>query len=174
MLLFLQTALALLANPAAAASDGHLNVYSKPLEKCSTNGMALTGFTRDGTCVEEDDDAGSHHICIDLSSASSSGKNFCQVTEQDNWCAEKDDCAEGGGQCPIQHWCVCQWAFAEYLEQAGGCDSIQTIDCDATNIKAIEAYNEKKGEDESIATAYDCLAKRCKLSETSAWEVSVF
>merc|ERR1712238_31318 len=47
---------------------GYLNVYGKPLESCSENGMALTGFTRSGSCVELDEDVGSHHICLDMSS----------------------------------------------------------------------------------------------------------
>lgn len=44
----------------------NLNVYGNALEPCSTSGMALTGWTRSGSCVDEDDDAGSHHVCIDI------------------------------------------------------------------------------------------------------------
>ena len=28
--------------------------------------MALTGFTREGTCTDRVDDAGSHHVCIEM------------------------------------------------------------------------------------------------------------
>ena len=130
--------------------------------------MALTGFTRDGHCVEEDDDAGSHHICIDLSSTSNNGENFCQVTGQDNWCAEQMPCFDSSSaQCPVKHWCVCQWAFSDYLQEAGGCDAIQTIDCEATNIKAVEAYKAQEGE-QKFDDAYACLASRCHLEEASA------
>jgi hypothetical protein len=40
--------------------------------------MALTGYTRSGQCYAHDDDHGSHHVCIDLSSTT--GGNFCSVT----------------------------------------------------------------------------------------------
>ena len=125
--------------------------------------MALTGFTRDGHCVEEDDDDGSHHICIDLSSTSSSGQDFCQVTGQDDWCSEQMPCSDSSSaQCPVKHWCVCQWAFSEYIQEAGGCDAIQTIDCDATNMEAVKAYQAQAGEN-TIDDAYACLASRCNL-----------
>ena len=41
------------------------NVYGKDLQMCSTEGMALTGFTRDGRCVEQQDDVGSHRSRLD-------------------------------------------------------------------------------------------------------------
>ena len=59
--------------------DGsYTSVSGEELQKCSGPGMALTGFTRTGKCVAHDDDAGSHHVCIDMSS--NAGGNFCQVT----------------------------------------------------------------------------------------------
>ena len=164
MIVLLQTLLALLRNPSTIATGStHLNVYNEPLSTCSTAGMALTGFTRDGSCVERDDDAGSHHICIDLSSTSSNDQNFCQVTGQSNWCAEQMPCSDTSStQCPVEHWCVCQWAFSSYLQAAGGCDAIQTIDCEATNIKAIEAYRKQEGV-KKYDDAYQCLVERCGL-----------
>eukprot|EP00986_Skeletonema_menzelii_P003581 scaffold1118_cov150-Skeletonema_menzelii.AAC.27 len=141
------------------------NVYGRDLQMCSTEGMALTGFTRDGRCVEEQDDVGSHHICIDLASIASTGKNFCDVTEQPDWCEDKMACSDDSEEkCPVQDWCVCQWAFAAYIEKAGGCDAIQEINCEATNIEALIAYKKKKkGGDHNIANALKCLKERCKL-----------
>merc|ERR1712161_21704 len=95
--------------------NGYLNVYGKPLESCSEEGMALTGFTRSGSCVELDEDVGSHHICLDMSSLDgmhpdqtdpTQSQDFCQVTGQPDWCASKDmACHEGGddngGGCPV-------------------------------------------------------------------------
>ena len=52
-----------------------LNVYGYPLEDCSASGMALTGFTRQGSCTEHNVDAGSHHVCIDISKVEVNG-NF--------------------------------------------------------------------------------------------------
>jgi len=145
------------------SKDTKKNVYGKDLQLCSTEGMALTGFTRDGRCVEQQDDVGSHHICINLASIASSGKNFCIVTGQTDWCDEKMACSDDSDEkCPVEHWCVCQWAFAAYIEKAGGCDAIQEINCEATNIEALKAY-EEKGADEKVANALKCLKQRCKL-----------
>jgi uncharacterized protein (DUF2237 family) len=167
MLVWLQTILSLLRiHTAAAAASSHVNLYNQPLQPCSTAGMAQTGYTRDGTCVDRVDDSGSHHICIDLSSASSNGLNFCQVTGQSNWCAEQMPCAgdDGGtNYCPVQDWCVCQWAFASYLQEAGGCEAIQEIDCEATNMQAVVAYRKMAGE-EKYDNALACLTLRCGLS----------
>ena len=100
------------------------------LADCSGPGMALTGFTRNGKCVDKDDDAGSHHVCIEMDS--SEGSNFCTVTGQPNWCDDQMPCADGaqpGGaseailECPVRNWCVCEWAFRGYIGKAGGCST---------------------------------------------------
>ncbi len=141
--------------------------------------MALTGFTRDGRCVKQQDDAGSHHICINLSSIASTGKNFCAVTEQPDWCDDKMACKENSDdKCPVKDWCVCQWAFAAYIEKAGGCDAFQEINCEATNMEALIAYKKqqqqqqkkkkkKKGVDQNIVSALECLKQRCKLDDAN-------
>jgi uncharacterized protein (DUF2237 family) len=146
-----------LASPVAA----YQNVMGGPLEKCSGEGMALTGFTRNGQCIDMNDDAGSHHVCIDMQS--NVGGNFCEVTGQPNWCGSKMACDGAHGRCPVEHWCVCQWAFASYLKNAGGCDKIQRIVCEATNMVAVRAYREQAPHDEHIASALQCLEKRCNV-----------
>ena len=91
------------------------NVNGGELGHCSTSGVSMTGFTRNGQCIETDDDAGSHHICIDLKSVSGSSGNFCVVTGQPNWCDTEGSCFKDPQKmCPRKHWCVCQWAFAKY------------------------------------------------------------
>jgi len=140
----------------------HLNVYDEPIQTCSQDGTALTGWTRSGSCVDHDDDSGSHHICIDLSSTASAG-NFCTVTGQSDWCSSTDmPCHEdpNSGECAIEHWCVCQWAFESYLKAAGGCGSIQDIQCEAINKAALDAYRE---DEERHAEALACLVERCGL-----------
>lgn len=149
------------------AGTGHKNVNGGALGLCSENGMAMTGFTRSGKCEELQDDDGSHHICIDLSTTS--GGNFCEVTGQvqggDNWCNDEGECFDNKDKkCPRQHWCVCQWAFAGYLEKAGGCDKIQDVVCTATNMAAMKAYEAKKDSDHSIKAAHDCLKSKCSSS----------
>merc|ERR1711908_141253 len=94
------------------AAASYTNVLGGDLQKCSGTGMALTGFTRNGQCIDRDDDNGSHHICIDMKSTA--GGNFCEVTGQPNWCSSKSMACDGSPteSCAVEHWCVCQWAFA--------------------------------------------------------------
>merc|ERR1719409_520459 len=142
----------------------YTNVNGGALSKCSGANMALTGFTRTGECVDQDDDGGSHHICIDLSSTSSetSSSNFCAVTGQPNWCDDEDVCdGDDSDNCPREHWCVCQWAFASYIELAGGCSSIQDIVCEATNMEALLAY---QADTTSYEEALACIESRCPTS----------
>ena len=137
----------------AADDNNYKNVYGNNLQVCSTDGMAQTGYTRTGYCVETQDDEGSHHICIDLSSAQ--GGNFCDVTGQSDWCSSENmPCQDDPTQetCSIQNWCVCQWAFASYIRNAGGCDQIQDIVCESINLQAVLAY--QKDESYSFALAW--------------------
>jgi len=148
------------------AQSGHKNVNGGPLQLCSKSGMAMTGFTRSGKCEERNDDAGSHHICIDLKSVSgqsSQSENFCEVTGQPNWCDDNGQCFKSSGMCPRKNWCVCQWAFAAYIQKAGGCSKIQEIDCEATNMEAYNAYVKQANSHQRIATALACLKQRCNL-----------
>ena len=52
-------------------------------------------------------------------------------------------------------------AFASYVENAGGCNYIQDIVCDATNMQVIKAY----ANDPKYKKALDCLVNRCGLVE---------
>ena len=58
--------------------------------------------------------------------------------------------------------CVCQWAFASYLQRAGGCDKIQSIECEATNMMAYKHYKEQASRPH-IQKALECLEQRCGL-----------
>lgn len=145
-------------------NNSYLNVYGNPLQSCSSNGMALTGYTRSGSCVDQNDDAGSHHICLDLSSTT--GGNFCSVTGQSDWCSSEMPChQDSSSYCGVQHWCVCQWAFASYIEKAGGCSAIQDMVCEAINIQAVYAYQRQasKMSNSKYQNALDCLIERCGL-----------
>merc|ERR1719277_1214707 len=138
-------------------TTGKKNVLGTPLQTCSQPGTALTGFTRSGKCEDAgNDDAGSHHICIKME------PDFCTVTGQPNWCQDEMECMGQAGQCAIDHWCVCQWAFAGYLAMAGGCDNIVDLVCDATNMAAFKAYG--KSSDPKHATALACIKQKCGIS----------
>jgi uncharacterized protein (DUF2237 family) len=148
-----------------AVADDYVpkNVYGDTLQPCSSDGSALTGYTRSGSCVDLQDDAGSHHICINLHSMSSSGMNFCQVTGQSDWCSSSMPCHEDKYQsCQVENWCVCQWAFASYIEKAGGCDAIQYIQCDAINMQALSAY--ASSTQDKHKEALECIYERCMQS----------
>mmetsp|Transcript_21670 Transcript_21670/g.31007 ORF Transcript_21670/g.31007 Transcript_21670/m.31007 type:complete len:166 (+) Transcript_21670:62-559(+) len=156
-------ALLLLVGTVAADDYVPKNVYGEDLQPCSSDGSALTGYTRSGSCVDQQDDAGSHHICINLSSMSSSGRNFCQVTGQSDWCSANMPCHENEYEsCQVENWCVCQWAFASYIQKAGGCDAIQYIQCDAINMQALSAY--ASSSDDKHRVALQCIYTRCMQS----------
>jgi len=160
----------------------YLNVYGKELQPCSGSGMALTGYTRSGSCVEYQDDSGSHHICIDLSSTT--GGNFCEVTGQSDWCSSYlacdtyNDDGNDDSQCPVEDWCVCQWAFASYIENAGGCDYIQELKCEAINMEAFKAYTSLAGSssdyNKKYTNALDCIVSRCGIDQSALSSSSYF
>ena len=138
------------------------NVYGGELQSCSSDGMALTGYTRTGYCVDQNDDTGSHHICIDMSSAT--GGDFCTVTGQSDWCSSEMACHEdSSSNCAVQDWCVCQWAFSAYIEKAGGCDQIQDVVCEAINMEAIIAYQKVAWRSSAYQDALDCIVDKCSL-----------
>lgn len=168
---FLSTPRLITGSPAS-----YQNVYGEDLDRCSSGDMALSGYTRTGFCVNQNDDVGSHHICIDLSSTT--GGNFCKVTGQPDWCSSymqcdgynkneneaAEDSQNNGGQCQVQNWCVCQWAFASYVEAAGGCDAIQDVACESINAEAVKAYIKAKNSAPKYAAALDCLVERCGIN----------
>eukprot|EP00928_Gymnodinium_smaydae_P048128 TRINITY_DN32161_c0_g1_i1.p1 TRINITY_DN32161_c0_g1~~TRINITY_DN32161_c0_g1_i1.p1 ORF type:complete len:246 (+),score=33.55 TRINITY_DN32161_c0_g1_i1:60-797(+) len=142
-------------NQTLIESGNPLNVLGQALESCSKAGTAMTGFMRDGNCRDADDDSGSHHICIKMKS------DFCKVTGQPNWCEEKMRCMGKDGDCKIGNWCVCQWAFAGYLAEAGGCDQIVDLVCEATNMAAFKAYEQSS--DSSHQAALACIKSKCNV-----------
>merc|ERR1712146_717373 len=159
LLMFQLRLLIVVAALTAYSQASYLNINGTALQTCSGAGMAMTGFTRTGHCVAHDDDAGSHHVCIDM--ASNTGGNFCSVTGQPDWCSSSMGCHGSAGSCRVQHWCVYEWAFARYLERAGGCDKIQRIVCEATNMVALTHYRQRAAHDPSIGEALRCLEQRC-------------
>merc|ERR1712238_289306 len=93
-------------------------------------------------------------------------QDFCQVTGQPDWCASQEmACHEDAHQnsCPVVDWCVCQWAFSEYVNAAGGCEKIQQVKCESTNLEAVLAYNKVHLTKPEIQTALECLVAKCDL-----------
>lgn len=140
----------------------HLNVYGEPLATCSKPGGAITGFTRDGHCQEIQDDQGSHHICIHMK------PDFCTKTGQPDWCEEtQTECMPDGtgtspATCKIGNWCICQWAYNSYVNvqqsQGEACKDILTLQCDAVNVAALNAY---RLDPTAFGSALNCLVGAC-------------
>jgi uncharacterized protein (DUF2237 family) len=151
---------ACLLAPAAVVAEV-MSIMGGTLDTCSKPGKAMTGFIRDGHCQDVNDDAGSHHICIQMKS------DFCTQTGQSDWCNEEMPCMTEDGTesssdvCPIGNWCVCQWAFARYIQVAGGCDSIVDLACDATNMAAVRAYEAEAANEPDLAEALECIKQKC-------------
>jgi uncharacterized protein (DUF2237 family) len=138
-----------------------LNVYGKQLAPCSGRGMANTGYTREGRCFTRPDDRGKHHICIDLENE----KGFCHSTGQGTWCNNMHPCdGDPGKKCGIKNWCVCEWAFADYVDKnVKRLEDCPQMKCDAINEKVIEHYMNNFGEP-GVEKALNCIVKRCELS----------
>ena len=131
-----------------------VNLYNEPLKPCSTSKMAVTGYTRDGFCSHHSGDRGSHHICVKNVRGTEEKPSFCKVTGQTNWCDQLSECADGSGsKCPIEKWCVCEWAFEDFVKKKG-CDAFD-LDADATNALVLEHYDPEKNRE-----AYNCLLKK--------------
>jgi uncharacterized protein (DUF2237 family) len=79
--------------------------------------MAVTGYTRNGCCAHNTKDEGSHHVCVKNVRSTEDKPSFCEVTEQTNWCDRKHECADHAGECPIEKWCVCEWAFEKFVKK---------------------------------------------------------
>lgn len=176
--------LLVLAGVAATAQAGtedwspgdNVNLYGRPLEECSEQGMAITGYTRTGYCNLHQGDSGSHNVCIDISDVAN-GENFCSITGQSDWCSTPDQCDSipGRSDCPRENWCICQWAFASLIS-ARGCDAVsrESINCEATSGQTIMAYRDQiamgnlnggRITDNSAATALACIKSLCDLSD---------
>merc|ERR1740121_108293 len=77
-----------------------------------------------------------------------------------DWCSEEMPCHEDQTKdCPIKNWCVCQWAFASYLEMAGGCEHAVDLECSATNMAAVKAY--EAASEPSYKAALECIKSKC-------------
>lgn len=136
---------------------GEKNVYGGKLEACSGKGMARTGYTRSGTCSFSKGDGGSHHVCVDVSTRDEAGRNFCDLTGQEDWCSLPSQChGKSKKECDKEKWCVCQWRFSEYVKK-GKCDDMR-VDCDATSMRAMRAYEK---DPKRYGEALSCLKKKC-------------
>lgn len=164
--------LLLLASCVSAQFKGQFkekNANGGVLQPCSAPGMALTGGSREGYCVDSYGRYGSH-ICMNIDNSNDDINNFCNLEYAQ---AKLPACRENGvfpcqqdttKMCPVQNYCVHQCQFSHYLEEIGNCDDIQDIVCDAVNIRSLIAYG-KRSYKGRYNNALECIAKKCNIEE---------
>jgi len=158
----------LLLASCVSAQMNEQNANGGELQPCSTPGMALTGGSREGYCVDTYGHYGSH-ICMNIDNSNDDINNFCNLesTRKVSACVDNAlfPCQEDTGlMCPVQNYCVHQCYFSKYLDVIGSCDDIQDIQCDAVNMRSLIAYG-KRASIEKYGNALDCIAKKCDISD---------
>jgi len=162
--------LLLLASCVSAQEFDEKNANGGVLQPCSISGMALTGGSREGYCVDSYGRSGSH-ICMNIDNSNDDINNFCNLEYSE---AKLPACRENGvfpcqeditQMCPVQNYCVHQCHFSHYLEEIGSCDDIQYIVCDAVNIRSLIAYG-KRSYKGKYNNALECIAKKCNIEES--------
>jgi len=108
-------------------SNGARNVLGTALVPCSFD--PLTGFYRDGCCHSDDDDAGSHVICVKLSVAFLNH----QMERGNDLITPRPEFRFRGLQ-PGDRWCVCALRWREALAEA--CAPPVVLEC--THERALE------------------------------------
>jgi len=88
--------------------DESINVFGEPLVPCSED--PLTGFFRDGCCNTNDQDLGSHTVCIEVSVAFLEFSRF-----RGNDLSTPRPEFDFPGLRPGDNWCLCaaRWLEAE-------------------------------------------------------------
>ncbi len=86
--------------------DDSVNVFDEPLSPCNENPM--TGFFRDGCCNTDDQDLGSHTVCVKLTAeflafSKSSGNDLSTPRPEFGFSGLK----------PGDSWCLCAPRWAE-------------------------------------------------------------
>ncbi|MBB3060582.1 DUF2237 family protein [Microbulbifer rhizosphaerae] len=107
--------------------EDSLNVFGDPLLPCSTD--PLTGFFRDGCCNTNEQDVGSHTVCVEVSEEF---LNFSRARGNDL----STPMEEFGfpGLEPGDRWCLCA---ARWLE-AQKHDMAPRVYLQRTHVKALE------------------------------------
>ena len=159
----------------AETHDTARNVFGKPLQKCSSEGMAITGFLDTGYCVDVEGYDHNHHIiCVALHETEAPGYlygsyDFCEVigdTKPVNWCDSDLPCHHDENEmCPVEDWCVGENDLAKFINMATGCDKLGTINCEATNEDVIThlegIVNREEDDNMKYEIALACIKEAC-------------
>ena len=131
------------------------NIYGKNLKKCSYNNIAKTGYNRNGFCTNINQDQGAHQVCMNINPDNKT-YNFCKITGQPNWCAEKSPCHQNSElKCRKKEWCVCNNQFHNTVNKIG-CEHLE-IDCDATNQSVLNDFRKSN----EYKKALECIKQKC-------------
>ena len=107
--------------------DEALNVFGEPLESCSED--PLTGFFRDGCCNTNDQDVGSHTVCIAVT------KEFLEYSRfRGNDLSTPMPEYDFPGLAEGDRWCLCAARWKEAYEQ----DVAPRVHLTRTHKKALE------------------------------------
>jgi len=108
---------------------------------------------------------GTHRVCATLLDKQGapmnwgSQGNFWQITGQSAFQWDDQIRANNGDS-----WCICMWATARLIEQAG-CDNVH-LRCDSTDVQYVMSKYHDGGV--KLNAAQDCLVKKCGATEMAA------
>ena len=108
-------------------AEQQLNVFGDPIEECGFEPM--TGFFRDGMCHTDDNDLGSHTVCVNVTETFlkfSYSKGNDLITPMPEYGFP--------GLMPGDRWCLC----AERWNEAYKENAAPNVILKATNIKALD------------------------------------
>ena len=141
---------------ATVLANGDTGLAGKALAKCDRSTVndpkfPTTGWRRQDLCTAEDADHGSHFVCVNMPS------DFWVNTGQASSAADaKTNWPQPGP------WCICMWAYANYLEQSPS--FADDVICDATNEWVLDKYDKTVPQQ---CAALMSLCKKCKLASAS-------
>jgi hypothetical protein len=113
--------------------DESINVFGEPLEACGDD--PLTGFFRDGCCNTNDQDLGSHTVCVQLTQAFLEYSRF----RGNDLSTPRPEFGFPGLK-PGQRWCLCAQRWLEALEY----NMAPKVYLRRTHIKALETISLEK------------------------------
>lgn len=131
-----------------ACASAEMNVYGKPLVDCGTGSP---GSGVGNQCTYRQYDAGAHQVCV-----KHLPHGFSSKTGQGPWSNTYTN----------QPWCICIWAYSNYVLNHG--DSDLPVQCDALPDKVLESEFALKsfkrcGSMASPCSSYnEAIAKMCK------------
>ena len=109
-----------------------VNVFDEPLQPCSEE--PLTGFFRDGCCNTNEQDVGSHTICIEVT------KDFLEYSRfRGNDLSTPMPEYGFPGLVPGNRWCLCAARWKEAYDQ----DMAPRVHLTRTHKKALEIVSLK-------------------------------